>query len=566
MPILLKIQNYQSKPLSEGWLNGLNPKIKTGNYKIPKFQREFVWSLEQSAKLIDSVIKGYPIGTFKLWKTKERFISVKYLGGHELPEPPENTEIYYVLDGQQRITSLYTAFNGLKINKGDIGKEELDFKRLYVDLNTNIESEDFVQILSKDEVLSNTQIPIYVIALGGDPYIKKLLEIGTLSYEMAHKLSKINQQIQTAYSYSIIDVENTPIEIATEIFTRINTGGKQLTSFEIMCAKTYIEGSETQKGFDLAEQFEELIDKLKEKEFDSISPTSVLQVMSSIINGKVDTKSILSIDRFTFRDNWDSCKSALFKSIDFMKANLGVSASRILPYDSIIVPFSYYFKHSDIAPTGNAKSYLETIFWHTSLSESYSGSSVAEIEKDISRVKVIQKGEKPDFKYHTKAKLIDNDKILKNGDFVSTKSFCKAILCAINLKNPKSIYNGNKLLLENDYLIRSNSKQFHHFFPKAYLKKQNNLTHKVLENNIANIIFLDAESNQKIGKTAPERYLEICKDNNSHSNESFQSILNSNILPNYTEEYGRYLDFDMFIEWRIKALVEHIRSVIKILD
>lgn len=59
--------------------------IEQGRIKIPQFQREFVWSKESSAKLIDSILKGYPIGTFILWKTQERLRSVRNIGGLEIP-------------------------------------------------------------------------------------------------------------------------------------------------------------------------------------------------------------------------------------------------------------------------------------------------------------------------------------------------------------------------------------------------------------------------------------------------------------------------------------------------
>jgi uncharacterized protein with ParB-like and HNH nuclease domain len=147
----MKITNYQSNPTGVKWSQQLEPKISSGNYKIPKFQREFVWDLEEVAKLVDSVIKGYPIGTFIVWKTKERFRAIKNLGGQELPEPQVGSEIYYILDGQQRITSLYCALNGLKITtytKRNRPKLK-DFSLLYIDLQSN-SSDDVVKIKSKD--------------------------------------------------------------------------------------------------------------------------------------------------------------------------------------------------------------------------------------------------------------------------------------------------------------------------------------------------------------------------------------------------------------------------------
>ncbi len=87
--------------------------IDAGRIKIPKFQREFVWSKNQTAKLIDSLIKGYPIGTFILWKTKDELRYFKNIGNVELPEIPKGDYAQYVLDGQQRITSLYAVRKAL---------------------------------------------------------------------------------------------------------------------------------------------------------------------------------------------------------------------------------------------------------------------------------------------------------------------------------------------------------------------------------------------------------------------------------------------------------------------
>ncbi len=88
--------------------------IDTGRIKITKFQRDFVWTKEQSAKLIDSIIKGFPIGTFIFWKTNEELRHIKNIGNVILPEPPTGEPVSFVLDGQQRITSLYAVRKGVR--------------------------------------------------------------------------------------------------------------------------------------------------------------------------------------------------------------------------------------------------------------------------------------------------------------------------------------------------------------------------------------------------------------------------------------------------------------------
>src|SRR5258708_9566235 len=100
-PVLLQPDNHNKK------YESLFVEIDQGQTKLPMFQRDFVWDKEQSAKLIDSILKGFPIGTFIFWRTREELRAYKNIGNHKLPESPKNDYVQYILDGQQRITSLY---------------------------------------------------------------------------------------------------------------------------------------------------------------------------------------------------------------------------------------------------------------------------------------------------------------------------------------------------------------------------------------------------------------------------------------------------------------------------
>ncbi len=66
--------------------------IEKGEIKIPQFQREFIWDLKKPAKLMDSIIKGYPISTFIFWRTKERLRAIRNLGNFELPSLAQGDE------------------------------------------------------------------------------------------------------------------------------------------------------------------------------------------------------------------------------------------------------------------------------------------------------------------------------------------------------------------------------------------------------------------------------------------------------------------------------------------
>ena len=84
--------------------------ITRGEVKIPKFQRPFVWKTDQALALLDSLANGYPVGSVLLWRTVEKLRAERNLGDFTLPETDEMTPTKYVLDGQQRLTVMYSSF------------------------------------------------------------------------------------------------------------------------------------------------------------------------------------------------------------------------------------------------------------------------------------------------------------------------------------------------------------------------------------------------------------------------------------------------------------------------
>ena len=100
------------------------------NYQIPTFQREVVWEKENVKKLWDSIYKFYPLGSILIWKTDIQLQNHREIGGHIINDDDFNrVEYQYILDGQQRTTSLLTSIYGGRIE----GKKDFD-PALYFDL------------------------------------------------------------------------------------------------------------------------------------------------------------------------------------------------------------------------------------------------------------------------------------------------------------------------------------------------------------------------------------------------------------------------------------------------
>lgn len=258
--------------------------IEKGLIKIPQFQRDYVWSIERAANLIDSILKGYPIGTFITWKTKESLRVVKNLGNVTLPPVPEGDFAEYVLDGQQRLTSLFCALKGLTITRGS---KTDDFSKIFINLTAS--SEEQIVVIDISNFEDKTYISLTDLINSG------LSTLATYDSKFHSRLDEYKQIIQS-YNFSLIEVKEASIDVATEIFTRINVGGKPLSLFEIMVAKTF----DSDKEFDLSEKFQNLVSTLKKVEYDTISDATVLQIISLVITKECNRKNILRLEKSQF--------------------------------------------------------------------------------------------------------------------------------------------------------------------------------------------------------------------------------------------------------------------------
>jgi len=303
--------------------------IEQGLVKIPQFQRDFVWPLKRSAMLIDSILKGHPIGTFILWKTKEPLRTVRNIGGAQLPDTPAGDFVQHVLDGQQRLTSLCAASRGLSVKRAE---RVDDFSEIYIDLDvsTGNSQEGPVAVVRQGERDSNSVVRVV------DLLHKDFTFLASYPPEYHRVLAEYQQRLK-AYLFSIVMVNEAPIEVATEIFTRINVSGKPLSVFEIMVAKTFEPGkpggeSKVDRGFDLAERYRELIGELTDVNYETISDAVVLQTVSAIIAKECAKKDILKLDKSEFIETWPKAKEAIHAAVDYFRTFYRIPVSKLLPY------------------------------------------------------------------------------------------------------------------------------------------------------------------------------------------------------------------------------------------
>ena len=509
--------------------------IEQGRMKIPQFQRGFVWTRRQSAALLDSIVKGYPVGTFILWKTKESLRSMRDIGGHKLPAPPEGDFIEYVLDGQQRITSLYTTIKGLKVQRDGFID---DFGEIYIDLTAPDDGEIILTDVSGKP--ANTVIRL-VDLLG-----KGLLFIASYPQEFYGRLEELKRRLDS-YLFSTIVLLESPIDVATEVFERINTTGMRLEVFDIMVAKTY----DSARDFDLKEKYDVLIARLKTVRYDTIPPAVVLQTVSAILAKDCDKKAILGLSRQQFIDTWPDATAAIESAVEYFRDVYRIPVSALLPYAALLIPFAYFFYHHKDKPTGDKQKYLQDLFWRTSLGGRYSSSLETRVGQDLKRVDEILADKLPEYDY---AIDLSPRFIKENGRFGAGRSYIKAILCIYAYREPKSFNDNSIVHVDNNNLKQANSRNYHHFFPQAYLKKRIPGDPRI--NHVANITIVDAHLNKKeIRAQAPSVYMKKFKAHNPKLKETMETHLID------VDTFGVWDDdFDTFIDKRCEWISAELTS------
>lgn len=539
--------NQQPKPSSKQY-SDLISEIQKGIIKIPKFQRDFVWSVEKTAKLLDSILKGYPIGTFILWETDERINDIRNIGNIDIPSTPDGNKVQYVLDGQQRITSLFAAYMGAKVQKGG-EKKVTDYNNIVVDL-------------SKD--INDNESQVITVEPSGEKHLP-LNDVLNFSYEKGRSLEDLNlfsrnevdligsySTVFKTYEFSVVLLRREDIDAAIEVFTRINTGGQTLTLFEIMSAKTY---DETQK-FDMQVKWAAFIKELENVKYEGVSSTVVLNTLSLILSRSKECKrkTILNLHKQDIIEFWDSIISALKDSIDYFRTTYGIPVSRLLPYDSLLVPFAYFFYYKKDKPSAEQRKYLEEFFWRMSLSFRYSSSTESKLAQDIKRIDEILQGNRPD--YSDIKVYLNSPQDLIDTNFSAGNSYCKAVLCLLAYQNPKDFQDNGKVILDNSWLKVASSKNYHHFFPKAYLKKKSWPN----DNSIVNITFVSSNLNKrKIGAKPPSTYISDFSDENAYISDALESHL---ISPN---NYGiESDDYGVFLQARAKRIYNELKARIEL--
>lgn len=513
--------------MSSLFIEDIIAKLKRGELRIPAFQRGFVWSPDDVAFLMDSIYKSYPFGGVLLWRTKNKLAQERALGPFIIPEPTADYPIDYVLDGQQRITSILGVF------ATDLPKTDaVEWRDIYFDMavSDDTQSSQFIA-LEESEIDPDRHFPLNII------FDSTAYRQATKNFEepVAERLDELKKRFQQAQlPFSMVVTEEKP-KIAI-VFERINRKGVPLDTFQLLSAWTWSE------EFELKQQFEELAGELEPFGFDGIGEDTdlLLRCAAAVLIGKESAESLLSVSGTEVREKLPSIKKGLKAAIDFLKINMKIEKFSNLPYPTLLIPLTAFFSGPEgeqLALTTAQVQTLKNWFWRAIFARRYSSATKRNLENDIREAKRLRSGDPSSL---GSFEVTVSTNMFSDRKFIAGTVDTKAFILMLAAQGPKSIVNGGDIQIGR-VLAAGNKSEFHHIFPQAFLKE--NKIDPAQVNCLANFCMLSASDNKKVGSKSPSKYRDKLANN-------VDILLPSNLIP--PSMFSD--DFSSFIEDRSKLL------------
>jgi uncharacterized protein with ParB-like and HNH nuclease domain len=345
-----------------------------GLIRIPAFQRDFVWKINDKIDLFDSIKKGYPIGSILFWRPEQDSHSdhlqfeLDRLGSYYIPR--HSGDFFFILDGFQRLSTLIGCLiNPFKTELIQDRKEWLEkFNVIY-----NLKSDEFEHSKrSNFDELDIHKVPLYRFIDSKEffGYQKQLFTSGLPENIISDYIKKYENLSSKLVDYQIpsIDIIGGSVSEAVDIFSRVNSKGAIITDDWKVSALSY----DHNRNFRLSSEIDQLIEDLIPYNFESIKRSVVLQcIINSFDKVFFDQSSSRKLEELAKRTDFiDVTKLTLENikvAIKFLYSQLGVLHYKLLPYPIQLVFITDFF-YKKTSPTNTQISELKKWFWFTSYS------------------------------------------------------------------------------------------------------------------------------------------------------------------------------------------------------
>ena len=559
--------------------------LEDGELGLPDLQRPFKWKSVKVRDLFDSMYNGFPVGTLLLWKSSEE-TKTRQIGTNKKQNKIETT----ILDGQQRLTSLYSV-----MKKKEVIDEKFAPKRILVafhPLKQQFEVPDS-SIERNPEWISDIS-SIWETSSLVD-MINQFVENLTKSREIT-KNEKQKIQNNITRLYSLINYDFTLFELnsqvngeyAANIFERLNNRGTRLNQPDfILTIMSVFQPS----GRDAIREFSRncvLPPKKGPRPFNAIMeplPPQIVRVISglafrraklkfvfSILNGKnLETGEVTSDER---EKQFNIFSKAQKNVLDietwneFMKILLftGFKSKKMMTSDNTVLYCYVMFLIGKIdfkIPHDELRKIISKWFFMSSLRGRYTSSPESAMERDLTKLRKI----KTSSEFQILLEQIISDELTEdywnitlpnNLDTSSSRSpSFFAYQASLVLLDAKVLFSELKVseLLDPSWSGKKSTLEMHHIFPKNYLKSKGLTDNKEI-NKISNFAYVEWPDNLDISDESPEKYMK------TYSSKITGDMINWHALPDNWQK----MKYNEFLDKRRKLIAKIIRDGFEILQ
>lgn len=542
-------------------LKDLLSEINSRTMALPDFQRDFVWEPSATQELIVSIANNYPAGSIlRVRDTKRAFSAREFEGA---PELGGQKHTFLVLDGQQRLTSLFQAFYG-------VGEH-----RYYLDLTKLLDGADFEEAIFHMRATTKwveahedfaTQagemvLPLSVLKGGAGKFGTWTRKVARTQPEkkriaLEDALEVIEEKwIKTVddYHFPVVTLSDKtePAALCT-IFETLNRTGVKLSAFELLTARFWPQNINLRELWQTAQEKHPIIEEFE------VDPYYVLQGIALACRKAPSARrsDVLNLTGPEITEWWPKLIDALKVSLDMLRDDCKVLLPKWLPYPTMLPPLSAVLAKSGLPKTplgGAQREKLKRWFWCAVFAQAYESATTTRSVKDV----------------------IDLITWLRGGplpDVISSLRFDPKALHDVT-PNQRALYRGTMCLIlgsgtgARDFhtqavitgkLISEEGIDDHHIFPAKFLEKKKGVDVRRKRDCVLNRTLIDRTTNQMISDRAPSKYLAEMQKTPGFP---FDTVLKSHCLPTGTKSPFWTDDYEAFLTWRENRLWEEIQRV-----
>ena len=517
-------------------INDVLSQIDLGNYALPEFQRGYVWTRSDVRKLMYSLYRDYPVGSLLIWDTATDPDIIRGDG------TPSSGTVSLILDGQQRMTSLFGVIRGKapQFFDGDASA----FTNLYF----NIDEETF-EFYSQQKMKGDRAwvSASEVIPDSGAFFTKVIAQRpDDMQYyaEAMTKLNKLSSIKDRDMPVQVVAGEDKTIDVVVEIFNNVNSGGTKLSKGDLALAKICAQWP------DMRAEMKAILARLGKKGF-WFKQDWLLRCLTVHLTRKAYFSELDGVSIADVKNGLKEVENYIGTCLDHISSRLGLDHDRVLGSHYAIVLMVGYLSMKG-GKLSSAAEWDKLLFWyvHAFLWGRYAGSTESVLSQDL---RVLEDGKGVD----GLIELIHQnraDLTLRPQDFWGWSKGARfyPLLYMITRVNHARDW-GTGIELSQSLLGKNSSLQVHHIFPKHVLYSAGKT--KSMVNALANYAFLTQQTNLDISDQKPEDYFPIYM-------EKCPGAIESHCVP--TASHLLTIDaYDAFLEERRKLLAKSANAILE---